>query len=236
MASESKGNAAVAWLKGSRHKFYEDRYRLLSREVPAVRQQNRGEIFAVLDGIGSAPRGRQAAQAMCDHLFHFYSEPHVHQASWEGVHRLLMDANQRIFKWGFIPGTDRPVGGCAGTIVWIYRESLFVFHAGDTLGLLMRDGEATQLNKLHEVNGAIYRYFGLGSSLQIEVKKFFLEEGDRILLISDGVSKVFHPQEAAAVVEQFDDICRAVTELVHRSRGRGSSDDITALLIEIEDL
>jgi PPM family protein phosphatase len=72
---EQKGSATVAWVKGSKHQFYEDRYRILSREVPLVKGQDRGEIFAVFDGIGSAPKGREAAQEMMDQLVHFYKKP-----------------------------------------------------------------------------------------------------------------------------------------------------------------
>jgi PPM family protein phosphatase len=233
---EKKGNAAVAWMKGTKHKFYEDRYRMLSKEIPLVESRHRGELFAVFDGIGSAPRRREAAQEMCNYLLRFFSMSDEHESSWEGLRRLLMEANQCIFDWGFMPGTERPAGGCAGTVIWIQGEALFVFHAGDTAGVLIRDDTTTRLNRLHETNGGIYRYFGLGPSLQIDVQQFSLEEGDRILLVSDGVTKAFHPEEAASVINQFDDKGRAVTELVQRSMRRGSTDDITALLVEIEEL
>jgi hypothetical protein len=60
---ETKGIAAVAWMKGTKHKFYEDRFRLLCLPVPLVSEQDRGEIFAVFDGIGSAPKGMAAASS-----------------------------------------------------------------------------------------------------------------------------------------------------------------------------
>lgn len=234
---EKRGNAAVAWLKGTKHKYYEDRYRLLSYEIPLVRRQGRGELFAVFDGIGSAPQGRQSAQLMSDQLVDFWKIPEKVPGSWEGLVSLLMGANQVIADWGFMEGTLRPLGGCAGTVVWLHNAVAYVFHAGDTQALLIRDGKVSNMNRLHEApNGAIFRYFGLGSSLQIDVDHFALEESDRILMVSDGVTKAFHPAEAGAIVEQFDEKCRAVTELVNRSRSRGSADDITALLIEVEEL
>ena len=70
--SERRGSAAVAWRKGTKHTLYEDRYRMLPREIPLVAQRERGEIYAVFDGIGSAPQGRTAAQFMADKLLDFY--------------------------------------------------------------------------------------------------------------------------------------------------------------------
>lgn len=63
--------AAVAWMKGGMHKYYEDRYRLLCLPVPIVLKRIAGEIYAVFDGIGSAPKDMTAAQAMCDVLVTF---------------------------------------------------------------------------------------------------------------------------------------------------------------------
>jgi len=60
---EHRGNATVAWQMGPRHKFYEDRFRLLCHPIPLVAQGNQGEIFAVLDGVGSAPKGMAAARS-----------------------------------------------------------------------------------------------------------------------------------------------------------------------------
>jgi serine/threonine protein phosphatase PrpC len=232
---EKKGPAAVAWLKGVKHKFYEDRYRLLSNETPLVCRMNRGEIFAVFDGIGSAPEGMRSAQTMCDILLDYYQQPDEYGATHSDLHRLLMQGNMTIQDWGFMPGTDRPRGGCAGTIAWIYQNKMFIFHAGDTLALLIRSGKSRQLTQMHDYKGAIYRYFGLGSHLEIDVLQESLTEGDRILLLSDGVTKVFHPHEAADFVDNYDDISKAATELARISQLKGSQDDITVLVIEIRE-
>ncbi len=62
-----------------------------------------------------------------------------------------------------------------------------------------------------------------------------MEESDKILLLSDGVTKVFHPMEAADFIEEYEDISTAVKGLAQRSQVRGSTDDITVMLIEIEE-
>lgn len=152
------------------------------------------------------------------------------------MNRLLLEANHEIFSWGMMPGTDRPLGGCAGTVVWIHGQTLTIFHAGDTCGLLIRDGKARQLTRLHErEDGAIIRYFGMGRFLEIDIDRIEWEDSDRILLLTDGVTKVFNPLEAAEFVEDFGDIGQASAELVRQSRLKGSIDDITVVLLEIEE-
>lgn len=61
MKSERLGCAAVAFSKGPKHKQYVDRYALFPQVKPAVKRQNRGEIFAVFDGIDSASEGMHSA-------------------------------------------------------------------------------------------------------------------------------------------------------------------------------
>ena len=231
---DKKGIASVAWMKGTTHKFYEDRYRLLCRPVPIVKQQERGEILAVFDGIGSAPRGMAAAQTMCDSLVIFFREPEAYPISHKAIELLMMEANREIYDWGFMPGTEQPLGGCVGTVVWIHEEVLYVFHAGDTSALLIRDGVFEQLTAQHEIDGAINRYFGMGENLQIDVYRQDIEESDRILLMSDGVTKALTPKDIAALTEKHHDKTVAVKEIANLARKRGSMDDITVLMVEVE--
>ena len=233
---ETKGRASVAWLKGSKHKFYEDRYRILSKDIPLVGGQDRGELFAVFDGIGSAPKGRQAAQEMADILLNFFLRAESHELSPDGVEKLLLQGNESIHQWGFMENTDVPQGGCAGTVAWLYHESLLVFHAGDTSAVLIQNrGNTLKLTRDHQAeNGAIYRYFGLGPNLQLEKASFQVDELDRVLLLTDGVTRVIHPLEAAETVKRHDDIGKAAKTLAQQAFQKGSIDDITALVIEIE--
>ncbi len=240
--TERKGNAAVSWLINAKstNKPYEDRYRMLTADIPLVGKSGRGELFAVIDGMGSAPKGMTAAQAVADCLLDFYRKPAEVAADNNGLMMHLMQANLKINEWGCMTGTDRPLGGAAGTIAWIRDFRLTIFHAGDTAGILLRQGHPPRvLTSIHEFDGGISRYFGLGRQLEIEVKSECLEEGDLILMVSDGVTKVFSTTEAANLVletfERTGDTGMAVQELVTRSRSKKSVDDITAMLIEILD-
>ncbi len=232
---DHRGKAVVAYVQGSNHKQYEDRFRLLSKDILLVSKQDRGEIFAVFDGISSAPKGMSAAQYMADQLIEFYRQTEEYGPTWEGLQKLLYSGNLSICEWGLMPGTDRPLGGCAGTVVWIKDSNLTVLHAGDTMGILIRDGISVQLTSSHEQKGAIYRYFGFGKGLVIDVNHYQVQDGDLILLFSDGVTKVFSPMEAADIVMKYGDAEKAVFRLADETRMKGSTDDITVILVEIEE-
>jgi hypothetical protein len=107
--TERRGSAAVSWFRTTKpHKLYEDRYRLLTRDIPLVGKSARGEIYGVFDGIGSAPMGMAAAQAMADAMTDFFRKPDDYPADWHGMSRLLHEANCTISEWGFMEGRIAP--------------------------------------------------------------------------------------------------------------------------------
>ena len=174
---------------------------------------------------------------MAERLIDFFRKPETYPAISDGVQSLLLQGNAEINEWGCKPGTDIPLGGCAGTVVWIIDDTLYTFHAGDTACLLIRDGKVTELTRPHQApDGAIFRYFGLGPDLKVDAESFPLEESDRILLLSDGITKVFDPPKILQIVAAHLDLSLAAGDLARLAQTYGSSDDITAMLVEIEEI
>jgi serine/threonine protein phosphatase PrpC len=234
---EHRGCATVAWQQGPRHKFYEGRFRLLCRPIPLVEQASCSEIFAVLDGVASAPKGMAAAQEVCDGLVKFFDRTGSKPSDQDLLQSLLMQANSTIVGWGMIDGSDRPDGACAGTVIWI--DCLLVahvFHAGDTAALLIRGGVAKALTSVHHSgDGHLSNYFGL-PSLRLDIQTTQLEEGDRMLAFSDGIGKAFFAnQQVADIVETQPTRQASLSALFASARASGSSDDATAILFDVED-
>ena len=230
--TESRGCAAVASAQSRSHARYEDRFRLLCDPIPLVRESRLGEIVAVFDGIGDAPEGMAAAQHMADALLRFYKQPHRHPDGRESLRDLLLAANQEIYEWGFIPDTNRPLGGCAGTIAWLTDGKLSLFHAGDTVAWVQSPRGWVRRTTHHGEGKVLYRYFGLGPSLVVEVRTETFNEGDRVLIVSDGVTKVLGETEITDIIDGESTPERAVDRLASAAQVAGSPDDITVLLFE----
>ena len=227
-----RGRAAVAEMKGSTHQFYEDRYRLLSGEIDLVKEASRGELFAVFDGVSTAPRGMAAAQAMADALLKFFEEPTSFTANVEGLEKLIRAANAEIHDWGVMPGTDRPLGACAGTIAWIHNGTATIFHAGDTEAWLLKNGDCTCVVESSSEGNIIMDYFGQGDSLLLKVRTFRFVPGNRLLLFSDGLTKVLNQPDIDRALRDSGPVDRAVRFLVEAAERLRAPDDVTALIIE----
>jgi serine/threonine protein phosphatase PrpC len=68
----------------------------------------------------------------------------------------------------------------------------------------------------------------------IEVETVPLEEGDLLCLVTDGVTKSMSDERIEEVFREVRSE-RVANELALRARNRGSADDITAIVVELEE-
>ncbi|MDP2341947.1 MAG: protein phosphatase 2C domain-containing protein [Deltaproteobacteria bacterium] len=209
----------------------QDRYRLLGGEVPLVAREPRGHVFAVVDGVGGAPRGGEAAGAVVDVLARFFDPAIPLEAA--GLLQILRAVDVAIKAWGDIDGTDRPLGAAAASIAWLAPDArLHVFHAGDTRALLIDGDDVTRLTG-DDGGGALRNYFGVGRVL-IEHVVHPLEDGVTLCLVTDGVTKVMDDAEIARATVGRRAPEAAAREVVQRARGKRGVDDITCVVVDVE--
>lgn len=226
-------------IKGKLHQFNEDRFRMLGRKAELIRQSNKGEVYAVFDGMGSAPKGADAAQYMCDALISFYKNPSI-KPNPESFINLLHEANNEVNSWGFIKDSDKELGACAGTVSWIHHQSLYIFHVGDTMGLLLKgdfesDDDYEILTSDQAIGDDLLAFWGMGNDLKIESRVVKIDEGDIIILISDGVLKAVDLKTIAKNIRKwiFTSLEFASKSLCELAERKGSTDDITTVIVEI---
>ncbi len=234
---EKREFAAVAWMKGLSHIHYEDSFRMISRDIRLVETAARGEIFAVFDGIGSAKLGRHSAQVMAECLTDCFRNPLVILKDREGLYTFLYDVNMKIEALeSNQPGAMSDVG-CVGTILWIVEDMMHIFHAGDTSAVLVKENDKKILTTPHQTEtGGVTRYFGQGATFKMDVASIPITEGDRIYLMSDGVSKVIDPVAAALSMDDMSHTSEASRIIAEKAVRLGSTDDITVLCVDVEEI
>ena len=227
--------AGVCTLRGLKEGPNEDRYRLLGSAVPLVRRLNRGHVYAVMDGASDAPFGMRAAQLVADRLLDFYRDPTL-APSAASLASLLHAANDEAYGWGFIAGTQRSLGAAAATVAWLQPQGhLHVLHVGDTFAALF-DGETLTPLTPPRAGRVLERFVGQGPGFRLDCRTIRIREGDLLLLVSDGISGVMDLAAMADALRETGDLDRTARTLADRARTRGSRDDATAVLIEVEEL
>jgi protein phosphatase len=141
--------------------------------------------------------------------------------------------------------------GTTLTLCYTTGPELFVMHAGDSLAYLFRAGTLRRLTRDHTVAQLLIdagaaapgspeerkrRHMltnflgGPTVSVEVDVDHHHLEDGDLLLLCTDGLHGQVEDREIAAILDGHpapDDACRA---LVDRALDRGGKDNITVVL------
>jgi serine/threonine protein phosphatase PrpC len=229
-------NSGCCQLQGKKSRPCEDRYRLLGSDVPLVNQSDRGHIYAVMDGVSDAPKAIHAAQRVADGLLDFYTNPEI-PATPQGLNDLLVQLSDEVYKWGFIQGTQRPLGAAALTVGWFSPDQLLtVLHAGDTLAVRFDGDRCQALTREHSDGRALHRYLGQGPAFRLDCTTIKFDEGDLLCLVTDGVTKVLSLDDIESILKEFGHASeRAARELTQEARDRRSLDDITAVIVELEE-
>lgn len=126
-------------------------------------------------------------------------------------------------------------------------------HVGDSRAYLLRDGSLTQVTEDHTVvndylrAGAISpdevdthpqrhmltRAVGLDPDLAVDSFTRRLEQGDRLLVCSDGLTGMLSDDDIAGILTGTTPE-EAVWELVERANAAGGQDNITVVVVDVE--
>jgi protein phosphatase len=145
--------------------------------------------------------------------------------------------------------------GTTVSAILIDRSEAAVVNVGDSRAYLLRKGELNQLTIDDTIAGTYFstreftpddlRYpqlrnvltSALGSQENVEVhlKEFHLEDGDRILLCSDGLHGCVPQERIRSSIDSEVQPETAVSELFAAAREAGAPDNISAVLVEYRD-
>ena len=141
--------------------------------------------------------------------------------------------------------------GTTLTLTYSFGPWLFVMHAGDSRAYLHRGGAIRRLTKDHtlsqmliesgttEPGSALERerrhilvnYLGgPARSVSVDFSRHELEDGDRLVLCSDGLTDLVSDDEIAEILNRHDELDAACGALVDVALDRGGRDNITVVV------
>ena len=233
------------------------RYAALS-DVGRVRKDNQDSGFAsehllvIADGVGGAARGDIASSTAVQALRRLDQTPpeDMLEALAGAIHR----AHDRIAE---LVEQDPALEGTSTTVTAALFDGnrVGLAHIGDSRGYLLRDGTLSQLTKDHtfvqslidegritEDDARTHPHRNLilravDGVHETDPDLFYIElaPGDRLLLCSDGASGVLDHDRLADILGTGS-VDYAVVELIRASLDAGSSDNITCVVADVEEV
>ncbi|MDX2349295.1 MAG: bifunctional protein-serine/threonine kinase/phosphatase [Porticoccus sp.] len=216
--------------------------------------QLKGITTCIADGVSCSENAQLASQTAVTHFIDdYYSTPD----SWTvqtSAARVLSSLNSWLYHHG--KQDYQPQNGAVTTFsAAIFKSrTAHLFHAGDSRIYRLRDGGLEQLTTDHSTNGSggqtyLSRALGMDSHLEVDYIRAELEQGDLFLLTTDGVhdvlardeliqaTKTLSPESQPSKDPHSENVLETVaTTIVSQALSQGSEDNLSCLLVHIEQL
>ena len=223
-------------------------------DIGRVRENNEDVIVSnerlalVADGMGGHPGGEIAAMVVAG----------VVPAVFTGQSVDELKAAVRAANWAI---RDRAVAqpgleGMGTTIcaVGLLADGdLALVNVGDSRAYLWQKGALTRLTQDHSVTaeliergelsegeanqhpyyGVLTRALGVGPDVEIDCRTLAVEEGDRIIVCSDGLFNELSGEEIASAVAGADDVGLIAANLIDAAITYGGRDNVSVVVAEV---
>ena len=227
-----------------------------------VRQSNQDAVYVddslaiVADGMGGHAAGEVASEMAIELLRTGFAENRTVEGLYEAINTanitVLNDARENPNHFGM--GTTVIALGLTVDDEGVTSPTLC--HVGDSRAYQLRDGALRQLTDDHSVaeewvrmgrltpeEAAVHprrhqltRGIGVEETIAVDVMSLHALVGDRLLLCSDGLSNELDGDTLARLSSAPFTLDEAVVQLVEAAKEAGGRDNITAVLVEFDEV
>lgn len=206
-------------------------------------------LFVVADGMGGHLGGEVASAIAIETLREGFGK-----RGPEGVANSVHQANEAILRRS---QADAAVEGMGTTITAavLTGSNLHIVHVGDSRAYLRREGELLLVTSDHTLVGEmvregtlsddqarvhprrsiLVRALGIDTDVEIDLIDLPLQEGDRLLLCSDGLNSMITDQMISELCAPEYTPEEACTRLVEAANQAGGTDNITVIVADFAE-
>ena len=217
-------------------------------DVGCVRNHNEDSylvaspLFCVCDGMGGHAAGEVASAIAVETIAK--TGPKTADAAQLGA---AIEAA--------VNGIGRPGMGCTATAAVIDGTTLAIAHVGDSRAYLLHEGTLIRVTRdhsyveelvdageitadearVHPNRSVITRALGSDPAMYADHFTLNVEEGDRLILCSDGLSSMIPDGEIERVAQQSSTAQICTDNLVDAALAAGGGDNVTVVVVDITD-
>ncbi len=212
-------------------------------------------LFVVADGMGGHAGGDVASHIAAQRIAEADQPYATPEDAVAALHEALISANgllaETVFEHNELTGMGTTVSAIARV-----GDAFALAHIGDSRVYRFRDGELTQITTdhtfvqrlvesgritpeeaaVHPRRAVLMRVLGdVDASPEIDTAVLEVKPGDRWMLCSDGLSGYVSEEKIAQVLGTIRTAQGAADRLVKESLDHGAPDNVTVLLIDVDD-
>ena len=197
---------------------------------------SKGYLLALADGVSQCADGGLAARATLQALaLDYYSTPETWAVA-QSLDRLLVAHN----RWLQAGSGGQPLLTTLSALILRGRRFTLA-HVGDCRAYRLHGGQLERLSEDHVweqpgMQHVLKRALGLDQHLVVDYLEGELREGERYLLVSDGVWSTLGDAGIRSLLRDEHDPTAACQALVTAAHLAGSQDNASAVLVQVDAL
>lgn len=225
-------------------------------DVGCVRSHNedsylvQSPLFCVCDGMGGHAAGEVASSIAVETIAK--TAPHTADPALLGA--AIEAANAAVIE-AALNGLGKPGMGCTATAAYIEGNTIAIAHVGDSRAYLLHEGTLIRVTRdhsyveelvdageitadearVHPNRSVITRALGSDPAMYADHFSLNIEEGDRLILCSDGLSSMIPDGEIENIATQSSTAQICTDNLVDAALAAGGSDNCTVLVVDVVD-
>ena len=234
----------------------------LPRNYPQEALSRYGYLFVVADGVGGNRGGAIASEMACQRVFDYFYQSSPAESGGDPLQRLesAVSRADRDIRQDASRNPELREMSCTLAAVVVKQNMAYLAHLGDARVYLLRRNQLKQLTEdhswvqeqvrnnvlteeeaeRHPNRNVITRSMGGSEAHQADFSKRVLENGDRLLLCSDGlcgpVSKArlkYWVGQNNPAHQPSQNLSQIVHHLIDNANKEGGHDNITAAVVQI---
>jgi serine/threonine protein phosphatase PrpC len=237
---------------GRKREHNEDNMAFVIPKDPLV-MANKGALFIVADGMGGHAAGEVASEIAVDTVSNMYYQDDSADVA-VSLLRAIRRANASIHQ----RAAENMLRTGMGTtcVAAVLRGNIaYIANVGDSRAYLLRGSQVKQISqdhswvaeqvraglltedqaRTHAQRNVITRCLGTQAEVDVDVFHEELNEGDSLVLCTDGLSGLVSDEELLRIVDQFVPQ-ESVYHLVERANENGGPDNITAIVARVQEV
>lgn len=223
---------AMGYHRGLRRQANED---AVAYEYPTSFDvlQQRGVLVGLADGVASVSGGAVASETALARLITIYYTQPDYMNCKNGLLDAIKKVNAELYQL---------YAGSSTTLVAavIHENHLIVAHAGDsraywlhgdTLKQVTNDHTVDVLQASGKVKSKLKRAIGYLETIDVDINEMLVDEGDTILLVSDGVTRYLSHEELRQWLQVVP--IEAVRGMIQAANQAGGYDNSSAIVVRV---
>src|SRR5579859_1029760 len=211
---------------------------------------HKGALLVVADGMGGHTSGEVASQMAVEAVCKTYYQDEDEKVEASLLYAVKY-ANSLIYQHSMEHRRYEGMGTTCVAAV-LHDKKVFVANVGDSRAYVIHAGRVKQVSQDHSwvaeqvragilteeqaeqhmMRHMVTRSLGADMDVQVDMFNESLEEGDTILLCSDGLSGAVSESEMLEIIEHYS-AHECAYQLVERANTQGGTDNITAIVARI---